>query len=1132
MPDTPAQSVPSKRRPRRVRFWFLRGILQAVWSLVVLSGVLIVTSLYLFYDRPLGTPDWVEARIDARLAEEFPDLSISFGDLRLLIEDGWRPHVRLRDVRVATVDGDELLQIAEAKVETSLTALRGGRIRPKSVSINGVVAMLIREKSGSWAIRSQLALAGRGLQGLTLGEVINRIDATISQPGFVALQSAELRGVTLQYVDRRAEQAFTLDGGRLIVRREQGALSVQADLALLGGSSGATTLAARLTSPIGSREAEMSLTVADARTTDFATLSPAFGWMSALRAPISGSLRTGLRADGTLAPLYATLGLAAGVLQPNAGTAPVPFDSARTYFNYDAAAGVLRFDELSVRSDWVSATASGTAALTGLRSGALQNLTGQIEIEEIEANPMGLFEAPVTLERARLDFALRPEPFELRLGELAIRDGSLTARASGVLSADLEGWRLALDARAPQITPDRVLALWPATLKTKTRSWLADNLFEANIRNADFSMRFAPDAEPRSFLSFDFDSARVRVMRGLPPIDGARGHASLEANRFVVAMSEGRMNAGQGGTLTLGESAFVIPDTRIKPNTPAEVKLNTQSSLTAALWTLDQPPMQVLQKVGLPVDLGQGQAALSGTLHFPLRKGGSPADVKFDVTGTLAALQSSRLIQDRALAADMLNLTATNAGVEIAGAGTLDGMAFDGRWEQPIGPGSDRSNWIGTVQLTPQALADLGVTLPPGTLDGTTSAVVEVALNRGQAPKLTARSTLRGMAVTVPQIGWRKPAESAGALSVDAVLGARPEVPRLSLSGAGLEAEGSVTLAVAGGLERLRLDRLRLGGWLDASVDLIGRGAGAPPQVIVRGGRLDLRAAAFGSGGNAGGSSASLDQPPMQVALDRLQITDTIYLADFRGTFGTADGLDGPFEGRINGGSAIAGRVVPRAGRTALRVTAPDAGGVLRSAGVLQQTVGGALDLTLTPVGQGDAFDGRVTIDGVSIRDAPAMAALVNAVSVVGLVNEMNGDGIYFDEVAARFRLTPGRMTLSEASAVGASLGLSMDGVLDTDTGDIAMQGVITPVYMLNGIGSVLTRKGEGLIGFNYSLRGKTRAPEVSVNPLSALAPGGLRDAFRAPKTQLPAVEGADPGAEQSPAQQDERPVARNAGER
>ena len=57
-----------------------------------------------------------------------------------------------------------------------------------------------------------------------------------------------------------------------------------------------------------------------------------------------------MRADGTLAPLTATLQIGAGVVQPNPAATPIPFDGARRYFSYDAAEGVLRFDELSIRA--------------------------------------------------------------------------------------------------------------------------------------------------------------------------------------------------------------------------------------------------------------------------------------------------------------------------------------------------------------------------------------------------------------------------------------------------------------------------------------------------------------------------------------------------------------------------------------------------------------------------------------------------------------------------------------------------------------------------------------------------------------------------------------------------------------
>ena len=65
------------------------------------------------------------------------------------------------------------------------------------------------------------------------------------------------------------------------------------------------------------------------------------------------------------------------------------------------------------------------------------------------------------------------------------------------------------------------------------------------------------------------------------------------------------------------------------------------------------------------------------------------------------------------------------------------------------------------------------------------------------------------------------------------------------------------------------------------------------------------------------------------------------------------------------------------------------------------------------------------------------------------------------------------------------------------------MQGVISPIYMLNGIGAALTREGEGLFGFSYRLGGSSDDPSVSVNPLSILTPGMFREIFRRPVPRL-----------------------------
>jgi hypothetical protein len=125
------------------------------------------------------------------------------------------------------------------------------------------------------------------------------------------------------------------------------------------------------------------------------------------------------------------------------------------------------------------------------------------------------------------------------------------------------------------------------------------------------------------------------------------------------------------------------------------------------------------------------------------------------------------------------------------------------------------------------------------------------------------------------------------------------------------------------------------------------------------------------------------------------------------------------------------------------------------------------------------------------------MAALLDAISVVGLLQQLDGQGLAFDAVDATFRLTPDQVIVTQSSATGPGLGVSLDGIYALATKSVDFQGVISPFYILNQIGSVLTRPGEGLIGFNFNIRGTAANPSVSVNPLSALTPGMFREIFR-----------------------------------
>jgi hypothetical protein len=140
------------------------------------------------------------------------------------------------------------------------------------------------------------------------------------------------------------------------------------------------------------------------------------------------------------------------------------------------------------------------------------------------------------------------------------------------------------------------------------------------------------------------------------------------------------------------------------------------------------------------------------------------------------------------------------------------------------------------------------------------------------------------------------------------------------------------------------------------------------------------------------------------------------------------------------------------------------------------------------------------------VRNANALADLLNAVSIVGLLDQLNGPGIAFEQTQAKFIIAPNAVEITRSSAIGGSMGLTMAGVYHSDTDQIDMQGVISPLYMLNAIGSILTQNGEGLFGFNYRIHGKASDPRISVNPLSILTPGMFRGLFRRPPPTLPGV--------------------------
>jgi hypothetical protein len=223
-------------------------------------------------------------------------------------------------------------------------------------------------------------------------------------------------------------------------------------------------------------------------------------------------------------------------------------------------------------------------------------------------------------------------------------------------------------------------------------------------------------------------------------------------------------------------------------------------------------------------------------------------------------------------------------------------------------------------------------------------------------------------------------------------------------------------------------------------------------------------------------------------------------------------------DGSDPGGRPVTLSITPRPGLSTGRITfrAADAGFAWKAITGQANVKGGAAqaDGVWTPGAPGSAKLTLLMTD-FHLVDMPVMARLLSSVgSLQGLAAMMNGDGIAFSSLEAPMTLAEGRVTLGECRMSGPSLGLTAKGRIDLETGALAIDGVVVPSYGLNSmlsglpiVGNLLTsRRGEGVVGITYSLKGPAEAARVGVNPLSALTPGILRRIFEpiAPRAPPP----------------------------
>ncbi|MAF49532.1 MAG: hypothetical protein CMM10_14840 [Rhodospirillaceae bacterium] len=210
----------------------------------------------------------------------------------------------------------------------------------------------------------------------------------------------------------------------------------------------------------------------------------------------------------------------------------------------------------------------------------------------------------------------------------------------------------------------------------------------------------------------------------------------------------------------------------------------------------------------------------------------------------------------------------------------------------------------------------------------------------------------------------------------------------------------------------------------------------------------------------------------------------------------------------MKGGKDIAITIAPKDGGRSFLLTSSDAGAALKVLDFNENIVGGKLRIEAVYKGMmpDSRLQGNLVVNDFRVLDAPVFAQLLSIASLTGILEALGGEGLQFNGLIVPFVSERGVIRVDGARATGITLGVTASGTVDERNETIDIKGTLIPAYLINSalgrlpiVGPLFSggEKGGGVFAAEFRVKGKADKPEVSTNPLTAFAPGFLRNFFK-----------------------------------
>lgn len=665
--------------------------------------------------------------------------------------------------------------------------------------------------------------------------------------------------------------------------------------------------------------------------------------------------------------------------------------------------------------------------------------------------------------------------------------------------------------------------LWPEGVVRGARDWITTNITAGTLTEGRWRIGVsANEALGEARLEAlegeaNVEGATIHYLRPMPPVAGVAGRARFARDGVVVETRGGALAAEAGG-IQAGEStlrfAFAPPG---QPDT-AEMSFNLSGPLTGLVTVLRHPRLALFDRRPFPIDVRGGQFNGRLQLDFPLLADLRTEQIQLRAEARLTQGRVASLLLGRDLEGATAELTTDMQGLRGSGTGTLAGIAlrFGVELDYRAGPATQVvSRETLTARPTAAQLAALG--LDAGALlRGPVAIEARGERRRNGQASYALTGNLRDAVLAFPPLGWEKPEGSPG--QAEATLRLNND-QLTSIEGIRIEAL-ELALRARAVARANRIERVELQETVFGASRLVGDArAGARPNdpwsITLRGPLLDLRPV-LGPSTPSSERPAPTEgqQPPLNLDLRFDQVLvgpqREIFAVQATGRMDTAGVLrQATLRGSTaRGGGAFEAALTPGRGNVRqVRAVAEDGGAVLRALGITTSIRGGRLALTgqYTETRPGAPLSGTAELDNFVVRDAPALGKLLQAMTLFGVLEAMQGgNGLVFTRAVVPFVLEPDVLRVNEARAFSASLGLTAQGRLLRERAVLDMEGTIVPAYVFNTllgnlplVGRLFSpERGGGVFAATFRAQGPPEDPTITVNPLAALTPGFLRGLF------------------------------------